>query len=127
MPFEPIIVSTPSGNFSIISMHCASRSACITASSVASGLPIRTLSRILILRSLLSWKTYETYFISSSDGMFLTSAPPIFIEPLFTSQKRAIREQRVVFPPPEGPTTAICSPAFIFIVIPSTALLSALS
>ena len=47
--------------------------------------------------------------------------------PLFTSQNLAISDASVVFPPPDGPTNAICSPAFISSEIPSTALVFASS
>ena len=45
--------------------------------------------------------------------MFLTFTPPINILPSVTSANLAISLASVVFPPPEGPTNATCSPAFI--------------
>ena len=38
--------------------------------------------------------------------------PPTVILPEVTSQKRAAKRDTVVFPPPEGPTSAVTSPCF---------------
>ena len=45
--------------------------------------------------------------------MSLTSTPPIFTVPSETSQNLATNDANVVFPPPDGPTKAICSPGLI--------------
>ena len=39
--------------------------------------------------------------------------PPILISPEFTSQNLAIKLQKVVFPDPDGPTTAVKLFSFI--------------
>ena len=111
-PFAPMTVWMPSGSFSIISVHCAFSRASMTSCSVASGRDSLTFSRTDRFRSLLSWNTYDTVFINSSFGISLTFTPPIFTAPFCTSQKRAISPAAVVFPPPEGPTSASEVPLF---------------
>ena len=66
-------------------------------------------------------------FISSLPAISLTFVPPMFISPSLTSQNLAIRLASVVLPPPDGPTSAICSPDLIFILISVNALLLASS
>ena len=56
-PFVPMTVCMPSGNFSMMSMHWAALSAAKTSSSVASGLPSFTLSRMLPIMRRLFWNT----------------------------------------------------------------------
>ena len=109
-PFEPMTVWMPSGNFSIISMHCAARRAESASASVASGLPSLTLSRMLPLSRRLFWNTNETVSISSSFGISRTSAPPTQMLPLPTSKKRQMRLASVDLPPPDGPTSATACP-----------------
>ena len=112
-PFVPITVSAPWGSFSRISSHWALWRAAMISSRVASGLPIRTFSKIEALIRRLFWNTKETVFISSSLAMCFTSTPPIFTCPPCGSKNRQIRLASVVLPPPEGPTKATVCPAGI--------------
>ena len=105
------MVCTPLGNFSMMSMHCADRSAASTSASEASGLPMRTLSRMLPLIRRLFWNTKDTVSISSRLFTLRTSTPPIRTLPLCGSKKRAIRLASVDLPPPDGPTKATVWPA----------------
>ena len=111
MPCEPMTVFAPSGNFSMMSMHCTARSAENTSSSVASGLPMRTLSRMLPLMRRLFWNTKDTVSISLFLSMSFTFTPPMEILPLCGSKKRATSAASVDLPPPEGPTNAAVCPA----------------
>ncbi len=94
-------------------MHWAASSAFIISSRVASRRPIATFSSIEVLINRLFWNTKETIFIRSSLGISLTSIPPIKTLPFCGSKNREIKLASVVFPPPEGPTKATFSPAFI--------------
>jgi len=93
-----------------MSIHCAALSAASTSPSVAFGLPMRTLSRILPLMKRLFWNTKETVSINSLLSMSFTFAPPMEILPLCGSKKRAMSAASVDFPPPEGPTNATVCP-----------------
>ena len=56
--------------------------------------------------------------------MSFTLTPPILIEPSDTSQNLATSDARVVLPPPDGPTKAMCWPGLISRVTRSKAFLS---
>ena len=109
-PFAPITVSIPSGSFSMISVHWAASSERMTSSLVACGFAMRTFSSTDALIRRLSWKTKDTLSISVSFGIFRISVFPINILPSWGSKNLAIIFARVVFPPPDGPTSAAFCP-----------------
>ena len=111
-PFSPIMLFHLSGIRSTKSSQCASLAAAMTSSSVASFLPIRMFSRTVLLNSVTSWNTMAYMESSFSGSIRETSMPPTVIFPLSLSQKRAASLETVVFPPPDGPISAVTSPCF---------------
>ena len=62
-------------------------------------------------KSRFAWKTKATRPMRSAGSMSRTSVPPTRTCPESASQKRGTRLAAVVFPPPEGPTSATVAPA----------------
>ena len=54
----------------------------------------------------------EYRVIKVSGSTLEMSIPPTVIVPCLVSQKRAARRETVVFPLPEGPTSAVTAPCF---------------
>ena len=86
--------------------------ASITSSSVASFLPIRIFSMIVLLNNVTSWNTIEYNDNNCSGSISDTFMPPTVIVPLLLSQNLAARRETVVLPPPDGPINAVTSPCF---------------
>ena len=95
----------------MMSAHWAASAAARTSSSLASGRPMRMLSASVPLNRRSFWNTKATVSISSAVGTARTSAPPTATVPSCGSQKRGMRLASVLFPPPEGPTSATVAPA----------------
>ena len=73
-----------------------------------------------------SWNTTATCSASASGAISRTSCPPTRTLPLLASQNREIKLMTVVFPLPEGPTSAVRVPGCAVNVTPcSTSLPSA--
>ena len=66
----------------------------------------------VLLNSVTSWNTMEYRDISVSGSIFEMSMPPTVIFPFWISQNLEARRETVVFPPPEGPTSAVTCPCF---------------
>ena len=111
-PASPAFVSYPSGNLAINSSHPACAAAHSTSLSVASGFPIRILSRRLMWNRKLSWDTKLIFSVKSERESSRISVPPTRTAPASTSQKRATSLASVDLPEPEGPTNAVTVPAF---------------
>ena len=109
-PLAPTFVLIPSGKSFINSYAQATSSASIISSSVASSLTIRKFSAIVPEKIVFPCGTYEKYFLV--DAFNVTSLPSLSHNT--ASPELGIKRPKnilisVVFPWPEGPTSATIS------------------
>ena len=110
-PRSPAIVSNPSGSDEISSQIRAAWQASISSFSVADGRAYARLARIVSWNRYGSCGTTPTSERSDSSVRSRTSCPPIRTAPRAGSYSRGTRCVIVVFPAPDGPTSAVSFPA----------------
>ena len=104
-------MSSPSGSDEISSQIRAASHASISSFSVADGRAYSRLARIVSWNRCASCGTTPTTDRSDSSVRSRASCPPIRTAPRTGSYSRGTRCVIVVFPAPDGPTSAVSFPA----------------
>ena len=110
-PRSPTWVARPSGMLLIHQSRSSEANARLTSSSVASGRPNRTFSKIVVSNKKPSWATNRTARARESCETSRRSIPSSRIRPSVGSASRARSLANEVLPEPVSPTMAALTPA----------------
>src|SRR5579883_55782 len=114
MPRSPTTVEYPDGSSSASRASCAASAASTTRGSTggrSSGAPSAMLSCRVVEKRNASWGTRATARRRDASAIRRTSCPSTRTRPAVGSNRRGTRWASVLFPDPEGPTSATVRPA----------------